>query len=108
MLSLEENLVAAERFKHLFLKTGCYSNSHTLALSCTEEDLNLRVPLGETGLQLARFDLSTGLTHLYKLGGKVDESNAIAHHDALVFRTSALPTGLLSVNCINRDTGICR
>ena len=28
-------------------KTGCYSNSHTLALWCTGEDLNLRVPLGE-------------------------------------------------------------
>jgi hypothetical protein len=26
-------------------KTGCYSNSHTLALWCTGEDLNLRVPL---------------------------------------------------------------
>src|SRR6266851_1354401 len=25
-------------------KTGCYSNSHTLALWCTGEDLNLRVP----------------------------------------------------------------
>src|ERR1700675_3607150 len=36
-------------------KTGCYSNSHTLALWCTGEDLNLRVPLGETGLQPVRF-----------------------------------------------------
>src|SRR4029077_13504746 len=36
-------------------KTGCYSNSHTLALWCTGEDLNLRVPLGETGIQPVRF-----------------------------------------------------
>src|SRR5712692_6501305 len=36
-------------------KTGCYSNSHTLALWCTGGDLNLRVPLGETGLQPVRF-----------------------------------------------------
>jgi hypothetical protein len=39
-------------------KTGCYSNSHTLALWCTGEDLNLRVPLGETGLQPVRFGLA--------------------------------------------------
>jgi hypothetical protein len=54
-------------------KTGCYSNSHTLALWCTGEDLNLRVPLGETGLQPVRF----GRTHApVQTWRKVDESNA--------------------------------
>ena len=36
-------------------KTGCYSNSHTLALWCTGKDLNLRVPLGETGVTAGPF-----------------------------------------------------
>lgn len=40
-------------------KTGRYSNLRTLALWCTREDLNLRVPLGEIGLQPVRF----GRTH---------------------------------------------
>ena len=45
-------------------KTGCYSNSHTLALWCTGEDLNLRVPLGETGLQPVRFGRAHAPVHL--------------------------------------------
>ena len=50
----------AERFElsDTVSKTGCYSNSRTLALWCTGEDLNLRVPLGETGLQPVRFGLA--------------------------------------------------
>jgi hypothetical protein len=36
-------------------KTRCYSNSHTVALWYTGKDLNLRVPLGKTGLQPVRF-----------------------------------------------------
>jgi hypothetical protein len=54
-------------------KTGCYSNSHTLALWCTGEDLNLRVPLGETGLQPVRFGLAHAPVQSWR---KVDESNA--------------------------------
>src|SRR5713226_10260302 len=54
-------------------KTGCYSNSHTLALWCTGEDLNLRVPLGETGLQPVRFGLAHAPVQTWR---KVDESNA--------------------------------
>ena len=54
-------------------KTGCYSNSHTLALWCTGEDLNLRVPLGETGLQPVRFGRAHAPVQTWR---KVDESNA--------------------------------
>src|SRR5580692_8981923 len=54
-------------------KTGCYSNSHTLALWCTGEDLNLRVPLGETGLQPVRFGGAHAPVQTWR---KVDESNA--------------------------------
>src|SRR4029077_4404799 len=54
-------------------KTGCYSNSHTLALWCTGEDLNLRVPLGETGLQPVRFGRAHTPVQTWR---KVDESNA--------------------------------
>src|SRR6266849_2277578 len=54
-------------------KTGCYSNSHTLALWCTGEDLNLRVPLGETGLQPVRFGRAHAPVQTCR---KVDESNA--------------------------------
>src|SRR5207245_4403282 len=54
-------------------KAGCYSNSHTLALWCTGEDLNLRVPLGETGLQPVRFGRAHAPVQTWR---KVDESNA--------------------------------
>src|ERR1700739_427420 len=54
-------------------KTGCYSNSHTLALWCTGEDLTLRVPLGETGLQPVRFGRAHAPVQTWR---KVDESNA--------------------------------
>src|SRR4029077_3139648 len=54
-------------------KTGCYSNSHTLALWCTGEDLNLRVPLRETGLQPVRFGRAHAPVQTWR---KVDESNA--------------------------------
>src|SRR5437016_13114483 len=83
-------------------KTGRYSNSRTLALIyqrapqpnlgccalancsrclgarsgspwCTGEDLNLRVPLGETGLQPVRFSRAHAPVQTWR---KVDESNA--------------------------------
>ena len=54
-------------------KTGCYSNSHTLALWGTGEDLNVRVPLGETGLQPVRFGRAHAPVQTWR---KVDESNA--------------------------------
>src|SRR6266568_6123886 len=45
----------------------------TLALWCTGEDLNLRVPLGETGLQPVRFGRAHAPVQTWR---KVDESNA--------------------------------
>ena len=54
-------------------KTGCYSNSHTLALWCTGEDLNLRAPSRETGLQPVRFSRAHAPVQTWR---KVDESNA--------------------------------
>ena len=62
-----------QTLKHLFLRQACYSNSHTLALWCTGEDLNLRVPLGETGLQPVRFGRAHAPVQTWR---KVDESNA--------------------------------
>src|SRR6266566_420422 len=50
-----------------------YSNSRTLALWCTAKDLNLRVPLGETGLQPVRFSRAHAPVQAWR---KVDESNA--------------------------------
>jgi hypothetical protein len=54
---LEENLVPARdsNSQAPVSKTGCYSNSHTLGTWCTAEDLNLRVPLGETGVTAGPF-----------------------------------------------------
>src|SRR6267378_2596864 len=54
-------------------KTGCYSNSHTLALWCTGKDSNLRVPLGKPGLQPVRFGRAHAPVQTWR---KVDESNA--------------------------------
>jgi hypothetical protein len=59
--------------KHLFLKTGCYSNSHMRALWCTGKDLNLCVPLGETGLQPVHLSRAHAPVQSWR---KVDESNA--------------------------------
>ena len=51
-------------------KTGCYSNSHTLALWCTGEDLNLRVPLpkGKPGYSPVPFPAEAHAP--VQLGGK--------------------------------------
>src|SRR5437773_9389643 len=53
-------------------KTGCYSNSHTLALWCTGEDLNLRVPLGETGLQPVRFGRAHAPVQTWRKVGRIE------------------------------------
>src|SRR5690242_13012846 len=55
-------------------KTGRYSNSRTLALCCTGEDLNLRVPFRETGLQPVRFSRAHAPVQVSR---KVEESNAL-------------------------------
>jgi hypothetical protein len=69
-------------------KTGRYSNSRTLALWRTGEDLNLRVPLGETGLQPVRFSLAHAPVQTWR---KVHESNAHRSSRRLGFQDQ-LPT----------------
>jgi hypothetical protein len=55
-------------------KTGRYSNSRTLALWCTGEDLNLRRPTqGKPGLRPGRFSQTHAPVQIWR---KVDESNA--------------------------------
>jgi hypothetical protein len=58
--------------KHLFLRQAAIpirARWHW----CTGEDLNLRVPLGETGLQPVRFGRAHAPVQTWR---KVDESNA--------------------------------
>ena len=54
-------------------KTGRYSNSRTLALWCTGEDLNLRALKRTAGLQPARLSQTHAPVQGWR---KVDESNA--------------------------------
>jgi hypothetical protein len=76
--------------KHLFLRQAAIpirARWHW----CTGEDLNLRVPLGETGLQPVRFGRAHAPVQTWR---KVDESNA--HRSSRcpgfqVFRTSCRP-----------------
>src|SRR5215469_1021400 len=58
--------------KHLFLRQPLFQFAHA-GTWCTGEDLNLRVPLGETGLQPVRFSQAHAPVQAWR---KVDESNA--------------------------------
>src|SRR5215469_5074397 len=58
--------------KHLFLRQPLFQFAHA-GTWCTGEDLNLRVPLGETGLQPVRFGRAHAPVQTWR---KVDESNA--------------------------------
>src|ERR1700688_3110883 len=58
--------------KHLFLRQAAIP-IRTRWHWCTGEDLNLRVPLGETGLQPVRFGRAHAPVQTWR---KVDESNA--------------------------------
>jgi hypothetical protein len=68
-------MVPVERFElsNTVSKAGHYSNLRTLALWWTGKDLNLRVPLGKTGLQPVRFGLVHAPVQTWR---NVDESNA--------------------------------
>src|SRR5215469_13844548 len=57
--------------KHLFLRQPLFQFAHA-GTWCTGEDLNLRVPLGETGLQPVRFGRAHAPVQTWR---KVDESN---------------------------------
>src|SRR5947199_281761 len=58
--------------KHLLLRQALFQFAHA-GTWCTGEDLNLRVPLGETGLQPVRFGRAHAPVQTWR---KVDESNA--------------------------------
>ena len=97
-------------------KTGCYSNSHTLALWCTGEDLNLRVPLGETGLQPVRFGRAHAPVQTLAEGRRIERpslitmprfSGPVAGHSAvpsaMAESTGVEPVSLLRESLFSRQ-----
>src|SRR6202021_1108918 len=85
-------------------KTGCYSNSHTLALWCTGEDLNLRVPLGETGLQPVRFGQAHAPVQTLAEGRRIERPSLITipRFSGPVAGHSAVPSAWRRVWQLNR------
>jgi hypothetical protein len=74
--------------KHLFLRQAAIPIRTRWHAWCTGEDLNLRVPLGETGLQPVCFSRAHAPVLTWR---KIDESNAHRSSRCPVFRTNCRP-----------------